>query len=491
MNIYQYSKQKINNFEQLLEIIKNSKIKYDLNTITRAYQLAKEAHKNQTRLSGESYEIHCLNVAKLIALLHLDTVSIVCALLHDSVEKGSISIDQIDKIFGTEVSFIIDSLTNIKTITQHYNSHQETIRNIKDLILSSTEDVRVIIIRVAEKLDNIQSLENLSFELQKNSAEKVINIYGPLCEYLGLGYFKREMEDQAFKILNSEEYITTKTSIELISTEQQSIVDEFKIELEKLLQKAGIQYIKLQTRVKGLYSAYQKVKRKYTNYGSKVNLEGFKQLRDLFAARVILNTIEECYMVLGLVHSQWEFDPDEFDDYIAKPKENGYRTIQTSIKFKNIFLEVQIRTLEMHEYNEFGPASHIAYKMLGGSKNVGNTLTWTKDLVKWQNSEILNKDIYKINLFANSIFVFTPKGLLIRLEKGSTPIDFAFRIHTDIGIRYGGALVNGKMVNKEYKLNTGETVEIILSSKPTVNSSWLKIVKSSTTKQKIRKFLNL
>lgn len=487
MNI---QKKQIKTYSELIEFLKNSDVKYDFGLIEKAYNFVLKFHKDQTRLSGDSYETHVLNVAYLIAQLNLDTTSVVCALLHDSVEKGTAKIDDIDAQFGTEVSFIIDSLTSIKTLTQNYSPQNETLQNIKNLVLSSTEDVRVIIIRIAEKLDNVYNLNNLDSAIKKSSAEKIMNIYGPLAEYLGLGYFKRELEDNAFKILNPEEYQTSLESIRAISNEKESVVTDFKSDFENLLNKAGINYIRLQTRVKSVYSAFKKVKRKYTKPTEKVSLEGFLQLRDLFAARVILNNIEECYMVLGLVHGEWSHDINEFDDYISKPKENGYRTIQTSVSYKGIFVEVQIRTEEMHEYNEFGPASHIAYKLIG-SKSVGNTMTWTKDLVRWQNNQVIQEDVYKIKLFANSIFVFTPKGLLIRLDNGATPLDFAFRVHSDIGSRYGGALVNGKMVNKEYKLKTGETVEIITNSKPTVNSSWLNIVKSTSTKQRIRKLLNL
>jgi len=480
---------RIKEYSELINYLKEQNYKYDFKIIDKAYSIAKMLHEGQKRISGDDYLVHVLNVAFLIAQLNLDTNSIVASLLHDSVEKGGYSIDKIDEEFGTEVAFIIDGLTTIKNITQTTKNFSSDSEDLKHLILNSTEDVRILIIRIAEKLDNIYTSDNLPEEIKTTSAKKIFNIYAPLAEYMGIGYFQRELEENAFRILNREEYEISVNSIKKITEKSEEIINQFKLEFEQILKNANVSYLNLYTRIKGIYSAYKKVKMKYTPQGEKVSEAEFFKLRDLFAARVILNTVEECYIVLGIVHKHWDQDPEEFDDYIAKPKDNGYRSIQTSIYYRNIYLEVQIRTKEMHEFNEFGPASHIAYK-LGQTKNTGKSYTWTKELVKWQNRDILGEDIYKIKLFANSVFVFTPKGLLIRLEKGATPIDFAFRIHTEIGLRYAGALVNGKMVNKEYILSTGEVVEILLAPKLTVNSSWLNIVKSASTKQKIRKFLN-
>lgn len=481
---------RIETLSELLQVILKNVINPDLKLINKAYSFAYEVHKDQKRISGESYITHILNVAKLIAELKLDSISVACALLHDTVEEGKINLEQIDKQFGTEVAFIINGLTTVRTLTQNYENKDETIANTRDLILNAAEDIRILIIRLAEKLDNVYSLDQLPENIKIRSAEKIINIYGPLCEYLGLGFFKRELEDNAFRIINPEEYKITLESFEQITGERQNRVEEFKEEVYDYLKQVGIDSATIQTRVKSLYSAYLKVKRKYTIKGEKVSIEGFKKLNDILAARIIVNSIEQCYAVLGIVHSKWEYNLKEFDDYIMKPKENGYKSIQTVINYKDIKLEVQIRTYEMHEYNEFGPASHIAYKLAGRSVNAGSTLTWTQNLLNWQKNLIKKEDIYKIKVFAESVFVFTPKGLLIRLPKGSTPIDFAFRIHQDIGLRYQGALVNGKIVPKEYNLNTGDTVEILVANKITVNPHWLKIVKTASARQKIRRQLS-
>lgn len=486
---------RIKSYDELLNLINNLEIKHDLELINKAYEFANKAHKGQKRINGEDYIIHCLNVAYLIASLKLDTISISCALLHDSIEKGKLTIQDIDNNFNTEITFIVDSLNKFRELTQNNKNNNEldlkNANDIRDLILNATEDIRVLIIRLAEKLDNINTIENLSEEIKQNTAKKNLNIYAPLCEYLGLGFFKRELEDNSFKILNPEEYKITKYCFDTIIGEKEILINDLKTEIQKLLIKANINPITIQTRIKGLYSAYKKVKSKYTEENKIVSLEGFRKLGDILAARIIVNTIEECYIVLGIIHSKWYFYPNRFDDYIIKPKSNGYRSIQTTIKYKNTTFEIQIRTKEMHEYNEFGPASHIAYKIMGGSVNVHDTLTWTKDLIKWQQNKNQNENIYKVQIFANSVFVFTPKGKLIRLPKGSTPIDFAFHIHLEIGLKYNGALVNGKMVNKEYELKTGDIIEILQSNQLTVSSDWLKIVKTQSTKQKIRKFLKL
>lgn len=477
---------KIENYKSLCELISSQKAHLDTKLIDKAYKFAKEAHYGQTRISGETYEAHFLNVASIVVQLGLDTTSVVAALLHDVVEKANVDIDKIDKIFGTEVAFIVDGLTQIRKATEQKDVEDE---NFKHFLLSTTEDIRILIIRIAEKTDNVINLGKVPEDVRVKAAKKIMNLYSPLAEYLGLGYLQKVMEDAAFKALYPDIYSKIMLLSEKFFSRSQDTIDQFLQQIGVILKKYSIQPLELQGRKKGMWSTYKKLKNRYLKQGEEVNEETFSRLKDLFAARVILNSIEECYTVLGLIHSNFAFLQNDFDDYIANPKENGYRSIQTIVSFEGFYFEVQIRTKEMHDYNEFGPASHIAYK-LNGPVNAGNTLTWTRDLVKWKKNSGVTKEDFKIKLFANSIFVFTPKGLLIRLEKGSTPIDFAFRIHSDIGEHYTGARVNNKMVNKEHLLLTGDTVEIIISPKPTVNESWLLSVKSATTKAKIRKLLS-
>lgn len=481
----------IKTYEELIKILERSGISYNFEEINKAYKFAQEVHENQTRLNGESYIVHILAVAGYVAQLNLDNTTIVCSILHDTVEKGGVQIDVIDKNFGTEVAFIVDGLTNIQKITKTVNNKDIDSDNLKHLIFNATEDIRILIIRIAEKLHNLyMSNQGIPEEIRYNSALKAMNIYAPLAEYLGLGYFQRSLEDLSFKIVSPDECAVIETTIDLHFRESQTIIDKFIEELKKLLDSYNLNYINISSRRKGIYSTYKKAKRKYGTPGKKITVEDVMKLRDIHAARIILDSVEDCYLVLGLVHSKWEYEKDEFDDYISRPKPSGYRSLQTAIKFMDTFFEVQIRTKEMHEYNEFGPASHIAYKLRGNNINAGQSFTWTKDLVKWKDSKDLNKDDFKIKAFAKSIFVFTPKGLVIRLDEDSSPIDFAFRIHTDIGYRYIGARVNGKMVAMNHKLQTGDVVEIITGKNKNATLDWLKFAKMNETKSRIKKYLN-
>jgi guanosine-3',5'-bis(diphosphate) 3'-pyrophosphohydrolase len=478
----------IHNFEGLKDLINSSNVNYDLLQIEKAYNYAQNLHKETQRASGETQMVHVLTVAAYIVRLNLDNVSVIAALLHDTVDKGNVSIDDIDKEFGTEVAFIIDGVNSIRSFTKKFAELDSGIENFKNMIFNITEDVRIILIRLAEKLHNLLTINTLPVESERFSARKALLIYAPLAEYLGLGFFQRTLEDLAFKILNPEEYSQILNLSQKYEIEKHDLIDDFNADLKNLLSEYKIKFFDMQIRKKGIYSIYKKLKAKHLQPDEPINAEVFGKLKDIYASRVILNNVEECYLVLGLVHSKWEFSKEDFDDYIAKPKENGYRSIQTTISYKSAFFEVQIRTQEMHEYNEFGPASHIAYK-LKGSKSAGSTLTWTKDLVKWQESPNLSKEDFQIKTFASSIFVFTPKGLVIRLEKQSSPIDFAFRIHTGVGSHYCGALVNGKMVSMEHKLQTGDVVEVLTSKNAKANLDWLKFAKSTSTRAKIRKIL--
>lgn len=482
-----FNTQTIKTFRELEELITKAKIPVDLALVRNAYDFAAKVHANQIRKTGEPMLYHVLTVAGYIAQLKLDTTSIIAALLHDSVEKADVKIDLIDKEFGTDVAYIVDGVSNLRKFSSKVTDEQKDIENFKNLIFKATEDIRVLIIRIAEKLHNLENIYKVARDIQIVAAKKALLIYGPLCEYLGLGFFRRLIEDLAFKVLEPGDYSFIETQINKYFEEQGDLTESFKSEVVEMLAKYGVKYRKIEGRKKSIYSSYRKIKSKYLKEGEVLTKESFNKLKDIFAVRVILNSVEECYMVLGLVHSQWEHLADDFDDYITLPKENGYRSIQTIIKYKNSFIELQIRTAEMHEYNEFGPASHIAYKIMG-SKPAAESFTWTKDLIKWKNKNV-TQDTFKFNAFSTSVFVFTPKGLVIRLPEGSTPIDFAFRVHTDIGMHYRGALINGKMHSMEYQLKTGDVVDILLSKNVSVNRDWLKFAKAPYTRSKIKKEL--
>lgn len=475
----------ISTFKELEDILKSNPV-YNLGEIKEAFDFAAKVHANKKRLSGHDYICHPLTVAKYIAMLNLDQISIISSLVHDVPQQSEITIDELDSKFGTDVAFIVDGLSTMRKFSQQTSKAESEVADLKTLIFNATEDIRVVLIRIAEKIHNIQDYQVLPENLKVESANKALKIYAPLAEYLGLGIFQRELEDKAFKILDSKNYEFISSKIESFLSEKQDVTASFGNEIVALLQKYKVANSEFQIRRKGVYSAYKKLKRKYLKPGeSEITSDSFDKLMDIFASRIFVDTVEDCYVVLSIIQSNFETLQDEFVDYIASPKENGYKSIHLIIKYKAITLEVQIKTKEMHEFNEFGPASHIAYK-LGKSKGDSST-TWTKDLVKWQDSAEIKKEDFKIKAFAESIFVFTPKFLVIRLDKGSTPIDFAFRIHTDLGYKYSGAKVNGKMVSMDYKLQTGDIIDILTMSKENVTMDWLKFAKMTETKSRIRR----
>ncbi len=463
---------------------------FDSDLIKKAYNYAKNAHSNQVRISGEPVIEHCLTVAKYCVLIGLDTNSICAALMHDSIEKGKGSLDEIDKMFGTEIAFIVDGVTKIRDIAQKYKDSEDNTEDFKKLILNSSEDVRIILIRLAEKLHNTLSLESLDENLKLKAAHKIINIYAPLSEYLGLGLFRNLLEDNAFKHIKPDFYNKLENEFKNLRKKSENEIKKFQSKTLHLLNKYKFKKFVFEGRQKGLYSAYKKIKRK--SFGNKENLISLSydlNLKDIFAFRIIFETIEQCYICLGLLHNEFTYLQEDFEDYISKPKPNGYKSRHTVLDFDGTYVEVQIRTFQMHEYNEYGPASHIAYKIKSEGKNLNEPVTWTKELASWQNKKNKSNEDFKVNIFKESIFTFTPKGLVINLPKDSSPIDFAFQIHTDLGYKYAGAKVNGKMVSMNYKLKTGDVVEIITAKKFNVSSSWLKAVKSSEAKSRIRRWM--
>jgi len=484
--MYEFDLSAVNSLEELQKYLPKELDSKELELINAAYKFAQNIHGDTLRISGESQMSHVLTVAKYVAELNLDVVSIVAAILHDVLERSPVSMNEIDKQFGTDVAFIVDGLSHIRKLSQNVEIDEDhlDLENFKRLIFSATEDVRILIVRLLEKLHSLINISSLSEEKQKRAAERALKIYGPLAEYLGLGIVQALIEEHAFKILKPNEYKIITEEIESYFKSSQNIFSAFENEITDLLNQYDIKCYPIQVRKKGIYSAYLKIKRKFLSDGVQLIAEHVRNLFDIYAARIIVDSIEECYMVLGLVQSKYGIKPEEFNDYISMPKSNGYKSIHLLLNYMGTTLELQIRTKEMHEYNEYGPASHILYKLKAKGEN-GN-FTLTEDLLKWQEK---GSEKYRIKLFADSVFVFTPKGLVIRLDKGSTPIDFAFRIHTDIGYKYVGAKVNAKMVSMDYKLQTGDVVEIIIQKKDNVTLDWLKHAFMTETKARIRRRL--
>lgn len=425
----------------------------DLELIKKAYTFANKAHDGQKRESGEAYISHPVWVAKVVAQLGVGNEAVVAALLHDCVEDTSVTIDDIAKEFGDEVALLVAGLTEVKKKTSGIEIHQTNIEVFRRFLFSSVDDVRILIIRTVDKLHNGLTIDALPKDRQTKYAKRVLGIYGPVAEYVGLHYFKQQLEDISFMILFPKEAGKLKKYLEENSNEEIKAMALIKEDIIKTLDVNRIGDYKIESRIKSLYSSYLKIKHK-----------GEERLKDRVGIRILAKTISDCYMILGLLHSKYKYIPEEFDDYISSPKPNGYRSIQTTLNWRDkLTVEVQIRTFEMHEFNEFGPASHIAYK-LGKDSAKGVGMEWVKDLIKWQKADKNIKN-YRINVFDKFIYVFTPKGDTIQMPSGCTALDFAYRIHGEIGDHCIGAKINQKMGKIDDKLKTGDMVEILTSRK--------------------------
>jgi len=480
-----FNTKEITTIEELFYEAKRAKVNYDTKAIRAAFDFANDLIGNDVRKSGGSMRTHFLTVAVYTVRLQLDTTSVIAALLHDTNDAD---INELDKRFGTDVAFIVDGLTDLKRKTkQDVGENKDDQENFRKMIFNMAEDIRVLLIRLCDKVHNIQSISALSKEEQKRFADRVLLIYGPLAEYMGLGFFKRYLEDEAFKVVDPKTYtLIAEAQKEQILSEQEAFSD-LQEELDELCKKYNIQVVEYQSRVKSIYSTYVKIKKKILEPGEELTRQHILDLNDILAWRVIVTNVADCYLLLGLLHGNWKHSEDSFRDYIVAPRENGYKSLHTVIIHDGKPIEVQIRTQEMHEYNEYGPASHIAYK-LQGHKNAGDKYTWTRDLTTWQGKKKLSKEDFQVKAFSESIFVFTPKGKVIQLIKGATPIDFAFRIHTDLALHYIGSKVNGKMEPMSHELQTGDIVEILVGKHPNINRGWIEFARSSTARSRIRKW---
>lgn len=445
--------------------------------IKKGYDFMSKAHKAQLRYSGALYESHPAWIAKVVAQLNIGQEAVLAALLHDCIEDTSITINEISKEFGDEVALLVTGLTEIKTRADGIIINQTNIDVFRKFFFSSIDDVRVLIIRIVDKLHNCSTIEYLPKEKQIVYAQDIMKIYGPLAEYVGLHYFKKKIEDISFQILYPSEANKIQKIFEEEERNELKALNLVREELGKMLKINNINNAIIEGRMKSLYSTYLKMKRKGNDY----------KIRDRIAIRVLTDNLVDCYTVLGLIHARYQYSAEDFKDYIATPKVNGYRSIQTTIFWKNkTMVEIQIKTKEMHEFNEFGPASHIAYKTGKGKNGMG--MEWVKDLYKWQINDNNIKN-YRIKVLTNFVYVFTPKGDTIQLPNRSTALDFAFRIHTRIGERCKGVKINNKIAKIDTQLKTGDLVEILVGKKINVNKNWLEMVTTQAAKEYIRKAL--
>ena len=467
--------------EKLISKIEQYNPQADLQMVIKAYQYADAAHEGQLRNSGEKYIVHPVNVALILAELNMDTPTIIAGLLHDVIEDTNTSYDKIVEEFGKEVADIVDGVTKLKKLK--YKTKQENqAENLRKMVLAMAKDIRVIIVKLADRLHNMRTLKYLPVEKQREKAKETFDIYAPLAHRLGMSKIKWELEDLAFRYINQNEYYFIVRKIAEKRVEREKYIQQIIKQLKENLKKSGID-AEIEGRPKHFYSIYRKMVKKNKT---------IDQIFDLTAVRIIVDTVKDCYASLGIVHTIYKPIPGRFKDYIAMPKPNMYQSLHTTvIGPQGKPFEIQIRTFEMHKTAEYGIAAHWKYKEgVETEDDIDKKLTWLREMLEWQKEtsdaeEFMER--FKIDLFSDEVFVFTPKGKVINLPYDATPIDFAYKIHTDIGNSCVGAKVNGKMVPLDYHLKTGEIVEVLVSSSPKGPSiDWLNVVKSNQAKSKIR-----
>jgi GTP diphosphokinase / guanosine-3',5'-bis(diphosphate) 3'-diphosphatase len=457
----------------------------DLSLITRAYEFSKIAHQGQKRRSGEDYIVHCVEVAEILADLHLDTVTLVSALIHDVVEDTPATIEDVRATFGGEVATVVDGLTKISRVEFRTNTEQQ-VENYRKLLLSMAQDARVILIKLADRLNNMRTLEHLGEEKQRRIALETREIYAPLAHRLGVATIKWELEDLCFKFLEPEAYRELAGNIVEKRSEREELIERMRTPLEEELRAAGIE-CEVTGRPKHLWSIQRKMMRRDKPYD---------EIYDLMAMRVIVETVTDCYHALGVIHNKWTPLQERFHDYIATPKSNLYRSLHTTIFGPGGRLyEIQIRTREMHRTAEYGIAAHWKYKegpRPGSGDEVDETLSWFRQVLEWQQDTREPEEFMeflRIDLFQDEIFVFTPQGDVKQLPRGATPIDFAFAVHTEVGLHCAGARVNGRISPLSRELRNGETVEIITDQKQRPSRDWLAFVKTARARNKIRQWI--
>lgn len=452
--------------------------------VKKAYETARNAHTGQLRVSGEEYIHHPLGVAKILADMQIDAVTISAALLHDVVEDTTYTLDELEKMFGKEIAILVDGVTKLNRI-EYKSKEEQQLENYRKMFLAMAKDIRVVLIKLADRLHNMRTLKYMPEHKQRRIARETLEIFAPLAHRLGISSIKWELEDRSFRFLEPEKYYELGEKVKQKRRQREQLVSESIQILSERLSAVAIK-AEIQGRPKHFYSIYKKM------------LKGNKELGeiyDLSAIRVIVDTVKDCYGALGVVHTLWKPLPGRFKDYIAMPKSNMYQSLHTTvIGIDGQPLEIQIRTWDMHRTSEYGIAAHWRYKEGGKStdKEFEQKLSWLRQLLEWQQDlrdprEFMEQ--LKLDVFADEVFVFTPRGDVIDLPAGSVPIDFAYRIHTDVGHRCVGARVNGKIVPLEYKLVNGDIVEIITAKHGNGPSrDWLNIVGSSETRNKIRQW---
>jgi len=470
--------------EEIIDLMGGGINKKEIELINKAYKFAENAHTGQKRMSGDPYFFHVFETAKILAKLGMDTQTITAGLLHDVLEDTKIKEDELKKEFGEDILFLIKGVTKLGTLK--YRGHERHVESLRKFFIAMANDLRVVIIKFADRLHNLRTLQFLREDKRERIAVEAIEVYAPLANRLGIGKLKGDLEDAAFPYAHPKEYKETEEIIKEKKGLYEKYLTEVSEELKKELRKNKIKVDEINYRIKHKYSLYKKLLR----YDMDI-----EKIYDVVALRVVVDTIEECYRVLGLVHSIWTPLPGRIKDYIAVPKHNGYRSIHTTIfTGSGGIAEIQIRTKEMHAEAAYGIAAHFAYKEQGNKKaeNDKSKFQWVEELKNLHYSPDEPKKFIehlKMDFFNDRIFIFTPKGDVIDMPEDSCPLDFAYSIHSDIGEHTFGAKVNGKMVQLFTKLKNGDIVEIITKKDSKPSGKWLEYVKTSIAKKHIKSYL--
>jgi len=468
--------------EEICDKVKRNHPQADLNLLRRAYLFSAREHKGQRRASGESYLVHPLEVANILADMRLDAVSVSTGLLHDVVEDTLADTATIRQYFGEEVAHLVEGLTKIAHISNVSREEQQA-ENVRKMLLAMVDDVRVVLVKLADRLHNMRTLEFLSAEKRRRIAQETMDIYAPIAHRLGMGKLRGELEDLAFKNLHPEDYREITAQLEKRRAANEAFLNDITASIEAKMQEAEVPFVRIEGRVKRLYSIWKKLRAQEI---------GVDQVYDLVAARVITpNQIRHCYGALGVIHSSWKPVPGRFKDWIATPRDNLYQSLHTSvIASKGQPFEVQIRTERMHVVAEEGVAAHWKYKEgKRGARDDDESLKVLRSLVEWTQDVTDSRefiDSLKLDLYPKDVYAFTPMGRVIQLPRGATPVDFAYMIHSEVGNTCTGARVNGRIVPLRSLIQNGDVVEIITTASAHPSRDWLNFVATSRARNRVR-----
>ena len=474
----------VTKFRELLRTMRENRPSDDLELVRKAYEFSQRIHTGQTRASGEPYLVHPLSVAQVLAEMKMDPVAIAAGLLHDSVEDTTVTTVDIRQEFGEQVAHIVEGVTKIDQIDFATREEQQA-ENLRKMMLAMIDDIRVVLIKLADRLHNMRTLEHLPPERQQKIAKETLEIYAPIAHRLGMGKIRGELEDLGFRYLDPITYQQVHDAVEARRKTGEQFLARVEVVLRDKLKEAGIT-ARVESRIKRLYSIHRKLVRQ------KINVD---QVYDLHAMRVITQSVQDCYAVLGIVHNVWRPVPGRIKDFIAMPRPNFYQSLHTSVITEDgTPFELQIRTEEMHRMAEEGIAAHWKYKDGPVSARDEQRLAWLRQVVEWQQdvsdpAEFLST--LKIDLYPEEVYTFTPKGKVVVLPRDSTPIDFAYSVHTEVGHSCVGAKVNGRMVPLRHRLHSGDIVEILTQAGHRPSRDWLAVVKSSRARNKIKHWLNI